>query len=132
MEMQSASDAGFFSLVHDVLEAELHHQSDRRDDNRKDYDCVQLIAPYEAGHLPAASEFRRVRCQDLSPGGMSYVDNQLPNTHSLVVLLGPAPFIFLTAEVAHHTVTQTDSGKEYLIGCRFTGRIKHDSTALAS
>jgi hypothetical protein len=130
MAMQSASDAGFFSLVHEVLEAELQHQSDRRNEDRKDYDCVQLIAPYEPGHLPAASEFRRVRCQDLSPGGLSYVDNQLPNTKSLVVLLGPAPFIFLTAEVAHHTVTQTDNGKEYLIGCRFTGRI--DSTALAS
>jgi hypothetical protein len=130
MAMQSASDAGFFSLVHDVLAAETQQQCDRRDELRQNYDCVQLIAPYEAGHLPAASEFRRVHCQDLSPGGLSYVDNQLPNTKSVLVLLGPAPFIFLTAEVAHHTVAQTDNGKEYLIGCRFTGRI--DSTALAS
>ena len=132
MAMQSMSDAGFFSLVHEVLEAEQRHQSDRRDDRRQNYDCMQLIAPYEPGRLPGASEFRRVRCQDLSPGGMSYIDDRLPDRQSLLVLLGPAPFIFLTAEIAHHTVSQTDNVREYLIGCRFTGRIQHDATALAS
>jgi hypothetical protein len=132
MTTQSAADAGFFSLVHDVLAAEKEHASDRRDELRQAYECLQLIAPYEEGRLPAASEFHRVRCQDLSPGGMSYIDGQPPAHRNMLVLLGPAPFIFLTAEIAHHSEIQTEAGKEFLIGCRFTGRIKQDVAALAS
>jgi hypothetical protein len=124
MAMQSATDAGFFSLVHEVLAAEKQRSSDdRRNEQRHWYDCVQLIAPYTPGRLPAAAEFRHVRCQDLSPGGMSYYDVQLPENPGLLVLLGPSPFIFLTAEVTHHENVQDGDRKEYLIGCRFTGRI---------
>jgi hypothetical protein len=130
MAMQSSADAGFFSLVHEVLEAEKLRTDDRRYEQRQWYDCVQLIAPYTPEHLPAAADFRRVRCQDLSPGGISYIDAALPENPKLLVLLGPAPFIFLTAEVAHHTELQNGNAKEYLIGCRFTGRIKHDGDSV--
>jgi hypothetical protein len=124
MPMQSASDAGFFSLVHEVLEAEKNRSvADRRDGDRQAYHCVQLIAPYHAGRLPAAAEFRHVQCQDLSPGGMSYFDHQPPEHSQLLVLLGTPPFTILTAEVAHQQPVTVDGRTECLIGCRFIGRL---------
>lgn len=123
--MQSASDAGFFSLVHDVLESEkTRTKTDRRDGGRQSFHCVQLIAPYQNGKLPAASEFRHVRCQDLSAGGMSYYDDRAPEHTQLLVLLGTPPFTILKAEVAHHKQVFVDDQVEYFIGCRFTGRFE--------
>ncbi len=125
MAIQSVADAGFFSLVHEVLEAEKQPATDdRRGGHRESFDCIQLIAPYHAGRLPSAAEFHHVRCQDLSPSGMSYVDNQPPSHNQLLILLGPAPFIFLTAEVAHQVPVVNGDRTEHLIGCRFTGRLK--------
>jgi hypothetical protein len=124
MPIQSDLDAGFYSLVHEVLEAERQRDArERRGDNRRTYDCVQLIAPYRKGRLPSAAEFRHVRCQDLSLGGMSYFDAQPPQYAELMVLLGPAPFTYLTAVVAHHSPVLNGDHAEYLIGCRFTGRL---------
>ena len=133
MTMQSAADAGFFSLVHEVLEAEQTRAIEsRRAGDRHNFDCMQLIATFTPGKLPQAADFRAVHCQDLSPGGMSFIDPELPTSQSLLVLLGPAPFIFLTADVVHHSELQIGNRKEYLVGCRFTGRIKHDMPPAAS
>ncbi len=118
---QSVADAGFFSLVHEVLQADPSAASDRRGEDRKAFDCVQLIAPYEPGRLPSAGEFRHVLCQDLSPGGMSYIDDNPPAYTQLLVLLGPAPFIIVTAEVAHQVPILEGDRTRHLIGCRFTG-----------
>jgi hypothetical protein len=129
MPIQSDVDAGFYSLVHEVLEAERSRSAkERRGDNRRSYDCIQLIAPYRKARLPSAAEFRHVRCQDLSPGGMAYYDAQPPQHKELLVLLGPAPFIYLTAVIAHHAPVLNGDRAEYLIGCRFTGRLvtEHD------
>jgi hypothetical protein len=129
MPIQSDVDAGFYSLVHDVLEAERNRNAkERRGEDRRSFDCIQLIAPYRKGRLPSAAEFRHVRCQDLSPGGMAYYDAQPPKFQELLVLLGPAPFIYLTAAVAHHSPVLNGDHAEYLIGCRFTGRLitEHD------
>jgi hypothetical protein len=127
MPMQSASDAGFFSLVHDVLEAEkTRTPEDRRQGNRQAFHCVQLIAPYQPGHLPTATEFRHVQCQDISPGGMAYYDDEAPQPkQQLLVMLGVPPFTIVTAEVAHFKQVFLDNRPEYLIGCRFTGRLSH-------
>ena len=125
MAVQSVADAGFFSLVHEVLEAEKKKgPAERRDGSRSQFDCMQLIAPYTEGRMPLASEFRSVRCNDISPGGISYLTPTIPEHRQILVLLGPAPFILLKAEVAHHKPIVSEGRTEYLIGCRFTGRLK--------
>src|SRR5215475_11941815 len=102
MSTQAVADAGFFSLVHEVLEAERQRaDSDRRDGARQPFTCIQLIASYPEGRLPSAAEFRHVRCQDLSGGGLSYFDHHPPEHARLLVLLGTPPFTVLVAEVAH-------------------------------
>ncbi len=125
MAVQSAADAGFYSLVHEVLQAEKDRGGEnRRGEDRRTFDCVQLIAPYREGRLPDAAEFRQVRCQDLSPGGFSYLDRDPPEHHQVIVALGRAPFIFVTAKVAHHVPVLRGERTEYLIGCRFTGKLE--------
>src|SRR5262245_23929300 len=117
MAVQSIADAGFYSFVHDVLETESAPEAlgERREETRQGFDSVQLIAPYEDGQLPNAGQFHRIKCQDLSPGGMSYLADAIPRCKQMLVLLGPAPFIFLTAEVVHHTPVVTGDQTQHLI-----------------
>ncbi|HEY2881874.1 MAG TPA: hypothetical protein VGJ15_05560 [Pirellulales bacterium] len=130
MPAQSAADAGFYSLVHDVLETnKLHSGENRRDNDRVPFHCVQLVAPYPNGQFSAASKFRHVRCQDLSPTGMSYYDTELPECPQLLVLLGSSPVVILTAEVVHQKPVDEEGRNEFLIGCRFTGRLHQKEEA---
>lgn len=122
---RKTSDADFFALVHHVLES---HPSaatgERRVTDRRDYACQQFIAPYVDGNLPKQSEFRLVRCLDLSPTGFSFLTPRVPTSEYLVVALGSAPYIFVSACVAHCTSQQVDNRRMFLVGCRFVARIK--------
>jgi hypothetical protein len=127
MPCQSEADAGFYALVNEVLQAEQqHYRGDRRDEIRQPYECRQLIAPFPEGSPPSAAEFRKVRCLNLSPNGMRYLDDSPPQCLRLIVLLGAAPFTVLTAEVVHQTAAEGADQNLFLIGCRFTGRLKDE------
>lgn len=131
MPYQDCSDASFFSLVHHVLEAARPEETDeRRDRTRREYTVTQWIAPYRDGRLPRRSDFRPVPCHDLSPGGFSfYAATPCPDEY-LVVALGKAPYIFVSAAVVHQRPTQTEAGEIMLVGCRFISRIRQPSYEL--
>ncbi len=118
------SDAEFFSLVHHVLESSNSIATERRGDNRHDFVSEQFVAPYVGGRLPEKGDFRRVRFQDLSPGGFSFFERQPLKCEFLVVALGDAPFIFISAQIVRHRVTEFAGEAGYLVGCRFVARIK--------
>ena len=122
---RETSDANFFSLVHNVLEnARPLTGSDRREGDRHEFACEQYIAPYVGGVLPKQTDFRLVRCQDLSPNGFSFLTAELPECEYLVVALGTCPYIFMSAHVVH-CASQWIAGVEvFNIGCRFVARIK--------
>jgi hypothetical protein len=124
-----AADASFFALVHEVIESEKsfarRHQlaEDQRAADRRPFDCVQLLAPFDGTRLPSQSEFRPVACHDLSPGGFSFVLNERADFEQLVVALGQVPFKFFTAQVQNQSRVRLKGKSNYRIGCQFTGRI---------
>ena len=130
--VQITADASFFTLVHELIEAEKsfarEHSTpaDQRAADRRQFDCQQLLAPFDGIRLPSQSEFRQVICQDISPGGFSFVLEDRAEFDELVVALGQVPFKFFTARVANQTRIRHRGGFGYRIGCRFTGRIVAD------
>jgi hypothetical protein len=122
---QETSDANFFSLVHHVLESNrLVTNADRRESDRHEFPCRQFIAPYVGGSLPKQTEFRLVRCQDLSPSGFSFLAAEPPDCEYLVVALGKCPYIFVSAHVVHCATQLIDREEPFVVGCRFVARIK--------
>jgi hypothetical protein len=98
--------------------------SERRRARRYSYPTTQLIAPYDRGGLPTASQFREVRCQDLSTGGISFHWPTEPDFEDLVIQLGGrrSP-VFVTAHITSMRPSGEPTG-EFLIGCQFTGRVQ--------
>lgn len=96
---------------------------EQRGGDRHNYQCLQLIAPVINGKLPDQSQFRRVQCLDLSQSGFSYLASEPPTEENLIVALGSVPFTFLSAQVMHHKPIGRGDVPEYLVGCRFTGRL---------
>jgi len=125
MATHNVQDTGFFAAVHQMLERKREESaSDRRGtQSRHDFHCMQLIAPVIDGRMPDQSMFRRVQCLDLSQNGFAYLSPEPPTEESLIVALGSVPFTFLSAQVMHHRPIAQGSAIEYLVGCRFTGRL---------
>jgi hypothetical protein len=130
--VQIAADASFYALVHELIEAEksfareCYSPDEQRAADRREFDCQQLLAPFDGVRLPSQSEFRPVLCQDLSPGGFSFVSSDRVEFEELVVALGQVPFKFFTARVQNQSRVRLRGRFAYRIGCRFTGRILAD------
>ena len=123
MPSQESADVNFFALVHHVLEASRHDlDSERRVNNRRQYARWQYIAPYRSARLPAASDFVERWCQDLSPSGFSYVSPEPPDAEHLIVALGHAPHLFVSAAVMHHR--RREGCSDFLVGCQFVARVE--------
>ena len=130
--VQIAADASFYALVHELIEAEKDFAcecaspANQRAADRRHFDCQQLLAPFDGVRLPSQSEFRPVSCQDLSPGGFSFVLPDRVEFEELVVALGQVPFKFFTASVQNQSRVRLRGRFAYRIGCRFTGRVMAD------
>jgi hypothetical protein len=127
LTIEAASDARFFELVHDLIDTEKSlareagETSEQRAAQRRRFDRIQLMAPFDGMRLPGQSEFRPIECRDLSSGGFSFVVTRRADFDELVVALGQVPFKFFTARVQNQT--RLRGGRGYRVGCRFTGRI---------
>ena len=125
----TGADASFYALVHELIEAEKALAEQRRPApegraaGRRRFDCQQLLAPFDGVRLPSQSEFRQVACQDLSPGGFSFVTTERAEFEAVVVALGQVPFKFFTAKVQNQSRVRHKGRMDYRVGCRFTGRI---------
>jgi hypothetical protein len=125
----AGADASFYSLVHELIEAEKlfalqsRPAPEGRAVGRRTFDCQQLLAPFDGVRLPSQSEFRPVACRDLSPGGFSFVVPQPAEFLAVVVALGQVPFKFFTAQVQNQSRVRHKGRIAYRVGCRFTGRI---------
>jgi PAS domain S-box-containing protein len=99
---------------------------ERRQRQRLAYPYRQRIARIIDRRLPAKGEFAEIKCNDIAPGGFSFMSRKPPESEMLVVALGTPPNLtYLTAQVAH--VTRTERGGEhvYLVGCSYVGRIAY-------
>jgi hypothetical protein len=126
------TDAGFFSLVHHVLHAHRSSQSDPDERQRHRYSCLQLVAPFINGRLPAISEFKQVLCHDLSLSGFSYLADSPPDCDMVIVALGKDPFILMAARVVHHSATVIDCVRSEIVGCQFVARIEPGNSSSAA
>lgn len=116
-------DVAFYKDVHRFIAQRLASPSDRRNRDRNDYQCVQRLAPLTGDELPPMAAFDEVKCQDLSPGGFSFLSSTAPEHEDYVVELGKSPvIIYVTARVVHVSELRLRSKSQYLVGCRFTGR----------
>ena len=116
-------DAAFYKDVHRLITRQLN--ADRRGGDRNAYRCVQRIAPLIGEQLPPLSQFCEVKCQDLSPGGFSFVCDAPPEYENYAVELGKPPvLIYVTARVVHVSELRQGSRVQFLAGCRFTGRLR--------
>ena len=104
---------------------------DRRSNDRRSYECSQLVAPYNGESLPGQDEFQPERCNDLSSTGFSFLSVQRPATSKVVVALGRVPFLFFVADIVHVQEVDTERGHEYVVGCGFTSRVVHKRRSLA-
>ena len=115
-------DVAFYKDVHRLITRQL--QGERRGGDRNVYRCVQRIAPLVGEQVPPLSEFQAVKCQDLSPGGFSFVCDAPPEFETYAVELGKSPvLIYVTARVVHVSELRHGSRVQFLAGCRFTGRL---------
>jgi len=126
MATQAELDAGFYILVQDVLKATVDREAEERRALRESFDGPHFIAPYHEGRAPDLNNIREVRCQDLSLEGISYFDTQPPAHERFLLRLGSNPVVCLIGEVEHHTEVAGHDGPEFLVCCRFTGRVPLD------
>ena len=116
-------DLAFYKEVHRLIARHLH--PDRRGGDRNAYRCVQRLAPLIGEQVPPLSEFKEVKCQDLSPGGFSFLCDSPPEYESYAVELGKAPvLIYVTARILHISEVRQGLRVQFLAGCRFTGRLQ--------
>lgn len=118
-------DAQLYREISELLdEQRMLLGSDRRTNDRRPYECLQLVAPFDGESLPGQDEFRQERCNDLSSKGFSFVSPRRPATPKIVVALGRVPFMFFVAEIVHVHEVPTDFGDEFFVGCSFLNRVE--------
>ena len=125
MQTPEKLDAAFYDMIHHLIEAQsIDLGGERREGERRDYEHVQLLAPYRDSTMPVQADFHQARCQDISPTGFSFHAWDRPDFERVVVALGTVPFVFFIAEVVHVREIHNNGTPQYLIGCQFVERIE--------
>ncbi|MBN2474597.1 MAG: PilZ domain-containing protein [Pirellulales bacterium] len=94
-----------------------------RQSSRKGFPYGQMIGPVYDGQMPQPEDFFRVRCHDISPGGLSFYLSGRPQFDQFVVALGQESLpIYFLAEVAHITEAKRNGVVMFRVGCRFLKR----------
>lgn len=92
---------------------------------RKRYPVIQAVAPYSDHRAPTKAMLSRVRCHDISQGGISFLWPEAPQaTYFLVGLRSTADCIWLKARVVRSRPISGLDG-EFLVCCRFEQRVEH-------
>lgn len=125
MALKEDKDAGFFGMIHELVEQQPTGK-ERRTEDRLPFECIQLLAPFDQKTPPQAADFRTVHCNDLSPKGFSFYSPRRPDYKYVIVALGKVPFSFFSAEVVRCQKADDSVDDKYLIGCRFTGRLTNE------
>jgi len=129
---QVEADAELYREITELLnEQRALLGSDRRADDRRPYDCLQLVAPFDGKSLPGQEAFRQKRCGDLSTSGFSFFSGRRPLTSQIMVALGQDRFLFFVADIVHVHEVKSADGEEFFIGCHFVKRVDYARGALA-
>ena len=109
------------------LRAALHgvetSSDERRGSERIEYPVIQVAAPCSPGQPVRKWGFFRVRCRDISRGGICFFWPRKPDFDAVLVVLGPRPnALFLTARVAWSKPAE-GSESVFLLGCQFLEKV---------
>jgi PAS domain S-box-containing protein len=129
-ELKQRIAAGEQSMVQPEIAGRLPQgvDYDRRARPRRKYPYLQLIAPLRGEQLPPDTEFQEQHCYDISSRGFAFLLPQPPPYEKVVVAFGAAPsVVYLTADVRHSTLREIDGKPQYVIGCRYTGRLNREA-----
>lgn len=129
----SVRDADLFTSMWETIrkereapqEREVEGDSDRRYSRRFPFDSFQLAALCDGGAVPSIDRFKSIHCHDLSQGGFSYFSDIRPLSDEFVLLLqrGERKYC-LKGRVVHSRPVDQDGRTRFLVGCKFTGRIR--------
>lgn len=98
--------------------------SESRNSRRYNYPATQYIARYRDGKMPEKSEFRAVRCFDLSAAGFSYLSPRPVERGKIVVALGTGPqVVYVATEIVHCAPIGAGTTLQFRVGCRFIERL---------
>ncbi|MCA9134873.1 MAG: hypothetical protein KDA45_17010 [Planctomycetales bacterium] len=100
----------------------------RREVPRYDYPAVVRVAEYLADRVPAESDYFPVTGLNICSKGMAYYAQDPPTSHRLIVALGcdEAP-MYLVAEVKHTRQGFFERRLQWVVGCKFIGKLSgHD------
>lgn len=96
-----------------------------RTNARRSFNYKQLIAPIYEGVMPSREEFFQVTCENISAGGFAFYVEDEPDFEYLVVALGQEPILtFFSARVTRVMYKEHEGSNLYLVGCRFSGRVR--------
>ncbi len=99
----SQVNPNLYQLIHELVLANPAEPEKRRRE-RLPFDERQRVAQCRGSGVPDDSEFREVRCHDLSQGGFSFLFRTRPHFRELVVAFGiPPGVIYVAAEIVHCT-----------------------------
>lgn len=97
--------------------------NNRRRSQRRIFPFYQRVAPYR-GKLPAEHEFFQVRCSDISSGGVSFILDQQPEYHEVIIELGQGNRTTrIRAEIVRMVPIEQEGQPVYLLGCQFVERL---------
>lgn len=123
--MIANNDAELITTVSALLaEQDRVGHDERRVAERRVFECVQLLAPFDGDQMPSQEDFRQVLCRDLSATGFSFVTYRQPPTDFVIIALGAVPFKFFVAEIAHTSRAETANTTNFRVGCRFVRRLE--------
>ena len=99
---------------------------ERRSRPRREYPYLQLVAPLRGKHAPTDDMFAEMLCHDISSRGFAFITTKKPDYDKVVVAFGTAPtIVYLIADVRHATPKPGTKPQQYIVGCRYTGRLKN-------
>jgi PAS domain S-box-containing protein len=97
---------------------------ENRSSPRRVFQYRQLIAPVLGNAMPSERDFFEVDCSDISAGGLSFYLGRVPEFDKLIVRLGKAPALtHFAAQVVRYMEKVEGPQRQYLVGCRFLGRV---------
>ncbi len=103
-----------------------------RSSPRRAFSHEQLVAGVAHGNMPSLADFSRVRCEDVSCGGIAFYLKDEPEFDEYVIGLGKSPNLtYLCARVVHAREAVHKGQMWYYVGCQFTGRARFDRGTLA-
>jgi hypothetical protein len=98
---------------------------ERRNRERLAFPAIQRIAACDGRGYPPTATFEEVQCHDLSSRGFSFLYPTPPSFTLLIALLSGVgtETLHMVAKVCHCREGFWNRERQFLVGCRFVGRI---------